>query len=153
MTAGELRELVRDVLAEAEKRVAEAKVAYVTEAGQRPPDLPAEERVVGELTVDEMRALLREVLEEERRRDYYIDDEGTLVFFSEEAYAEYVDKQKGKLPSEVNAYFFDKQGYKCFYSDWVPTPEKARELEEARNEPTVPAEVVWQELRDLGVDI
>ncbi len=126
MTVGEFRELVRDVLTEAEKRVAEA--------APRPPDVPAGERVVGELTVDEMRALLREVLEEERRRDYYIDDEGTLVFFSEEAYAEYVDKQKGKLPSEVNAYFFDEQGYKCFYSDWVPTPEKARELEEARRE-------------------
>lgn len=35
----------------------------------------------------------------------YNDNEGYLVFSSERAYAEYLDKQKGKLPGEVQAYF------------------------------------------------
>jgi hypothetical protein len=153
ITVGELKELVREAVVEAGKQIAEARVAYTAEVEQRRPDLLAEDRSVGSMTVGELRALLREILEEERRRDYYIDEEGRLVFFSEEAYADYLDKQEGKLPSEVPARFIDEGGWRCFYSDWEPTPEKARELDEAGTEPTVPAEVVWQELRDLGVDI
>ena len=88
---------------------------------------------VDTMTVGDLRELIREVLREERRKEYYIDKEGYLVFLSEEAYADYLDKQ-GKLPSEVRAYFIDEQGYKAFYSDWEPTPEYAKELEEARRE-------------------
>jgi len=106
---------------------------------------------VGIITVGDLRELVREVTREERR--YYIDDDGYLVFLSEDAYADYLDKQEGKLPSEVRAYFMDEQGYKAFYSDWVPTPEYAKELDEARKEPTVDAEEVWEDLRKLGVDI
>ncbi len=106
---------------------------------------------VGTITVGDLRELVREVTREERR--YYIDDDGYLVFLSEDAYADYLDKQEGKLPSEVRAYFMDEQGYKAFYSDWVPTPEYAKELDEARKEPTVDAEEVWEDLRKLGVDI
>ena len=87
---------------------------------------------VGTMTVGDLRELLREVTREERR--YYIDDDGYLIFLSEDAYADYLDKQEGKLPSEVRAYFIDEQGYKAFYSNWVPTPEYARELDEARRE-------------------
>jgi len=65
----------------------------------------------------------------------------------------WTSRRAGKLPSEVRAYFIDEQGYKAFYSDWVPTPEYARELEEARKESTVDAEEVWEDLRKLGVDI
>ena len=106
---------------------------------------------VGTITVGDLRELVREVTREERR--YYIDDDGYLVFLSEDAYADYLDKQEGKLPSEVRAYFIDEQGYKALYSDWVPTPEYAKELDEARKEPTVDAEEVWEDLRKLGVDI
>ncbi len=106
---------------------------------------------VGTITVGDLKELMREVVREEQC--YYIDEEGYLVFFSEDAYADYLDKQEGKLPSEVRAYFIDEQGYKAFYSDWVPTPEYARELEEARKESTVDAEEVWEDLRKLGVDI
>jgi hypothetical protein len=134
MTVGEFKELVKEEMAEAEKQIAEAGVAYVADVEQQRPDLPAEDRPVGDMTAGELRALIREVLEEERRRDYYIDKEGNLVFFSEKAYAEYLDKQEGKLPGEVNAYFFDEQGWRCFYSDWEPTPEKAKELDEARRQ-------------------
>ncbi|TEU21976.1 MAG: hypothetical protein E3J21_01005 [Anaerolineales bacterium] len=134
MTVGEFKELLKEEMAEAERQFAEAKVAYAADVEQQRPDLPAEDRSVGDMTVGELRALIREILEEERRRDYYIDEEGSLVFFSEEAYADYLDKQEGKLPSEVNAYFFDEQGWRCSYSDWEPTPEKARELDEARRQ-------------------
>lgn len=153
MTVGEFRELVKEEVAEAKRQIAEARVAYVADVEQQQPDLLAEDRAVGDMTVSELRTLVKEILEEERRRDYYIDEAGSLVFFSEDAYADYLDKQEGKLPSEVNAYFFDEQGWRCFYSDWEPTPEKAGELDEVKNEPTVPAEVVRQELRGLGVDI
>ncbi len=87
---------------------------------------------LGTITVGDLKALTRDVLREER--GYYIDEEGYLVFLNEDVYADYLDKQEGKLPSEVRAYFIDEQGYKAFYSDWVPTPEYARELEEARRE-------------------
>ena len=134
MTVGEFKKLVKEAAAEARKQIAEAKVAYAADVEQQRPDLPAEDRSVGDMTVGGLRALIREVLEEEWRRDYYLDEEGSLVFFSEEAYADYFDKQEGKLPSEVNAYFFDEQGWRCSYSDWEPTPEKARELDEARRQ-------------------
>lgn len=153
MTVGEFKELLKEEMAEAERQFAEAGVAYAADVEQQRPDLPPEDRSLGDMTVGELKELIREVLEEERRRDYYIDEEGSLVFFSEEAYADYLDKQEGKLPSEVPARFIDEGGWRCFYSDWEPTPEKARALDEAGTEPTVPAEVVWQELRDLGVDI
>jgi hypothetical protein len=134
MAVGEFKELMGEEIAGAERQIAEAGVAYAADVEQQRPDLPAMDRSVGEMTVGELRALIRAVLEEERSRDYYIDEEGSLVFFSEEAYASYLDKQEGKLPSEVNAYFFDEQGWRCFYSDWEPTPEKARELDEARRQ-------------------
>ncbi len=57
-----------------------------------------------------------------------------MVFFSEEAYAEYLDKQEGKLPSEVPARFIDEGSWRCFYSDYEPTPEKAKELDKARKQ-------------------
>jgi hypothetical protein len=90
------------------------------------------DKPIGVLTVGELKELIRDVLREER--SYYIDDEGCLVFLSEEAYADYLEKQGGKLPSEVRAYFIDEQGYKAFYSDWEPPPEYAKELDEARRE-------------------
>lgn len=105
------------------------------------------------LTVGDLKTILKELIEEIRRQDVYIDQEGYLVFANEEAYANYLDKQEGKLPSEVRAYFIDEQGYKAFYSDWVPTPEYEKELEEIRKEPTIEAEVVWRRLRKLGVDV
>jgi hypothetical protein len=134
MTVGEFKELVKEEMAKAERQIAEARVAYVADVEQQRPDLPAEDRSVGDVTVGELRALLRKVLEEERHKDYYIDEEGRLVFFSEEAYADCLDKQEGKLPSEVNAYFFDEQGFKAVYCDYEPTPEKAKELDEARKQ-------------------
>lgn len=86
------------------------------------------ERLVSSLTVGELLELVRELLRKEQ--EYYLDEEGYLVFNEEEAYAAYLEKQGGKFPSEVKAYFIDEQGYKCYYSDWELIPERAEELKE-----------------------
>jgi hypothetical protein len=80
--------------------------------------------------VETFREVIYEVIREER--EHYIDDEGYLVFSSERTYTEYLDKQKGKLPSEVQAYFIDEHGLRIVYSDYEPTPEKAGELADTR---------------------
>ncbi len=97
-----------------------------------------------------VRSVVHQVLREEIQT-VCLDSQGTLIFPNEAEYAVYLDRQKGKLPSEVNAIFIDEQGFRVRYSDYVPTPKKARELDKARREPTVPAEVVWKELEKLGV--
>ena len=88
------------------------------------------DKPVASVTLRELIETFREVIREER--EHYIDDEGYLVFSSEGAYVEYLDKQKDKLPSEVRACFIDEHGLKVVYSDYQPTPEKARELAQTR---------------------
>jgi hypothetical protein len=88
------------------------------------------DKPITSVTLRQLIETFREVIREER--EHYIDDEGYLVFSSERAYAEYLEKQKGKLPSEVQAYFIDEHGLKVVYSDYEPTPQKARELAETR---------------------
>lgn len=89
------------------------------------------DKPVASVTLRELIETFREVIREER--EHYIDDEGYLVFSSERAYAKYLENQKGKLPSEVQAYFVDEHGLKVVYSDYEPTPEKAKELAETRD--------------------
>lgn len=81
-----------------------------------------------------------------------VDPRGYLIFPNEKEYAAYLKTQTGKLPSEIKAYFIDPQGFRMHYSDYEPTPKKARELAKRKNEPTVPGEVVWEELRELGIE-
>lgn len=103
--------------------------------------------------IETFREVIHEVVREER--EHYIDDEGYLVFSSESAYAEYLDKQKGKLPSEVQAYFIDEHGLKVVYSDYEPTPEKTRELAESRKriaEGTARLYNLEEVARELGLD-
>ena len=92
------------------------------------------DKPVASITLRELIETFREVIHEVIReeQEYYIDDEGYLVFSSERAYTEYLDKQKDKLPSEVQACFLDEHGLRVVYSDYEPTPEKARELAAAR---------------------
>jgi uncharacterized protein with NAD-binding domain and iron-sulfur cluster len=93
-----------------------------------------ERRRVSELTVEDLQALIeslmREVLRdyEIRRREYFIDEEGYLCFYDEQAYAEYLEKQ-GNLPSEVKACFIE-DGVKIVYSDEELLPETLAKLEE-----------------------
>lgn len=97
----------------------------------------------------------REFVERISRDDYrcaaYFDEEGCLVFHSEETYARYVEST-GKRPGEVNAIWIDEHGFRNRHSDYQLRPETEKELDEIRKEPHVPAEVVWRELQELGVD-
>ncbi len=71
------------------------------------------EQPVNSLTTIELRELIREVIREEQ--EYYLDEDGYLVFAHEAAYSAYLDKQEGRLPSQVKARFIDEQGYMASY--------------------------------------
>ncbi len=109
------------------------------------------DRPITSVTLRELIDTFRQVIHEER--EYYIDGDGWLAFPNERAYNDYLGKQKGRLPSQVSAYYVNEHGLKVVYSDYEPTPEKARQLAEARRQRSIPAEVVWKELRELGVDL
>lgn len=110
---------------ESKAQVSESTAAYTAALLDRP---------VGEITVRHLRELIREIVREEWRRPLYVDSEGYLVFPDEGAYVAYLDAHPDRYPSEVRAYYLDEHGFKIRYSDWEPTPEKARELEEARRQ-------------------
>lgn len=110
-----------------------------------------ERRKVSEMTVDELKELIRQILREELKSMCTVDENGNLVFWSEEAYARYV-ALTGKKPSKVKAYWVE-EGMKFRYSDDEVTPELAKELDEAKKEPLIPAEEVLAELRKLGVSV
>ena len=110
-------------------------------------------RSIRDMTAEQLKELVKEAIREEHQQAYFIDEEGYIVFRSEKAYTEYLDKQPDKLPSEVRAFFIDEQGYKASYSDFVPIAKKASELKKAKKEPTIEAEQVWQQLRKLGVKV
>jgi len=67
-----------------------------------------------------------------RPRKYFIDDEGWLCFRSEQAYAEYLDKQE-RPSTQVKACFI-KDGVKIVYSDEEPLPEISFQLEKIHHE-------------------
>ena len=92
---------------------------------------------LGSITVGDLKELMQEWVAkaiEKHLRDYYLDEEGYLVFANEAAYANYIARRQDTLPSEVRAYYIDEQGYKAYYSDWVPTIEYSRELIEIEQE-------------------
>ena len=109
------------------------------------------------ITIRDLQALIEDKIEEAlrtyevRRRDYLIDDEGYLCFSSEEAYAEYLDKQ-GRRPSEVRAYYTE-HGMKMGYSDYDLSPKWSAELEKVHQEIETGAPLIGHdELRKrLGV--
>jgi len=92
------------------------------------------DRLVGEITVRQLRQIIREVIREEQRVAVSLDAEGYLVFPNEASYAAYLDTQPGRDPSQIRAYFIDEHGLKARYSDWVPASEKVRDIEEARRQ-------------------
>lgn len=100
-----------------------------------------DERLVSELTVDELVELIRQVVREEQAnlatRDYFIDEDGRLAFQTEATYAAYLAKQAGRQPAEVNAYYLDARGRKAMYQ----APLTSGEGEElARPAPRQPSE-------------
>jgi len=99
-----------------------------------------------------MRVVAREVLREEIH-SVHVDSRGYVVLPNEEEYAAYLKTQPDKLPSEIKALFIDPQGFRVHYSDYEPTPKKARELRERKRGRTVPHEIVRERLRALGVKV
>ena len=97
------------------------------------------------------RTAVREALREEIT-SVRLDPRGYLIFPNEQEYAAYLKTQPDKLPSEVKAYFIDPRGFRVHYSDYELKPKKARELAKRKNELTVASEIVWEELRKLGVE-
>ena len=59
------------------------------------------EQPVSSLTVGDLLKLFRRALREERQYECHVDEEGYLVFASEEAYADYLKQQEGKLHSQA----------------------------------------------------
>lgn len=109
-------------------------------------------KTIAELTVEELARLIRQIVHEELKGVCTIDEKGYIVFRDEESYARYV-QLVGKKPSRIKAYWVDEHGLKARYSDDEVTPQLERELEQARHEPTVPANVVLEELRKRGVKV
>src|SRR5574341_1664119 len=105
----------------------------------------AKELTAGDLK-EIVRSAVREVLREEIT-SVRLDSRGYLIFPNEAEYAAYLETQKDKLPSEAKALFIDEQGFRVRYSDYEPTPKKARELDAARRERTVPDTVVRDDLQ------
>jgi hypothetical protein len=103
-------------------------------------------RRVSDLTVAELRGIIREIVREEQRPLVDVDDEGYLVFRDEASYVAYLDAHSDKYPSELRAYFINPHGFKVHFSDYELTPEKVKELEEIQREPTVDGETVFREL-------
>jgi hypothetical protein len=76
--------------------------------------------------------LIREIVRQEQRPSYYIDESGHKVFFNEYAYSRFVESHPDKLPSELNASFIDAQGFRCHYSDYELKPAVASRLHRSR---------------------
>jgi hypothetical protein len=89
-------------------------------------------KTVAEMSVEELKELIRQVIAEQR--EYFLDEDGWLVFTSEEAYARYLSQHPDKMPSELKACFIDENGVKAYYSDYELTEEGLRRVEEGRKQ-------------------
>ncbi|NCO34879.1 MAG: hypothetical protein AUJ92_21840 [Armatimonadetes bacterium CG2_30_59_28] len=76
----------------------------------------------------------------------YLDEQGCLVFHSEETYARYVESI-GKRPGELNAIWVDEHGLHFRYSDDVLTSQEIAELEEAKRDLVAGKGAPWSQLR------
>jgi hypothetical protein len=108
-------------------------------------------RTVAEMSVEELKELIRQVIAEQR--EYFLDEDGWLVFTSEEAYARYLACHPDKMPSELKACFIDENGVKAYYSDYELTEEGLKRLEEARKDLEAGSTYSWAEVkRALGME-
>ena len=105
------------------------------------------DRHIGDLTLEELRDIVRQVVREEALLRCRIGRDGSLIFLYEEDYAAYLAKQEGKLPSEVNACFIDEQGFTVSYADEVPTAGTRRRIERAKREIAVGKGLSLEEVR------
>lgn len=113
-------------------------------------------RSVIQLTANDLKEVVQAAVHEALREEIasvHVDSRGYIIFPNEEEYAAYLKTQPDKLPSEIKALFIDSQGFRVHYSDYEPTPKKARELRRRKTEGTVPHEIVRERLRALGVKV
>jgi hypothetical protein len=108
-------------------------------------------KTVAEMSVEELKELIRQVIAEQR--EYFLDEDGWLVFTSEEAYARYLARHPDKMPSELKACFIDENGVKAYYSDYELTEEGLKRLEKARKDLESGRTYSWAEVkRALGME-
>jgi len=97
--------------------------------------------------------ILREVVRQEQRPSYYIDESGHKVFFNEYAYSRFVESHSDKLPGELNASFIDAQGFRCHYSDDELKPSMTSRLRRASPARTTSSDELKKRLKKMGVQI
>ena len=95
--------------------------------------------------------ILREVVRQEQRPSYYLDELGHKVFFNEYAYSRFVESQPDKLPGELNASFIDAQGFRCHYSDYELKPSVTSRLRRSSGGKTIASAELKKRLRKLEV--
>lgn len=110
-------------------------------------------RTIVKLTESELRNFIYCAVKDALRRQCYVGDDGWLVFESEEAWAEYLDKLGVEYPSEVNACFIDEHPLKVYWSDHELKPHKRKRIERAERNASIPADEVKARLRELWVDV
>lgn len=92
------------------------------------------DRPLSDMTLSELRDIIRDVIREEGFSRWRIDKDGNIVFLFEEDYEKYLTEQKDKLPGEVKAYFIDEQGFTVRYADEIPSTRTRRRIEKAKQE-------------------
>jgi hypothetical protein len=97
--------------------------------------------------------ILREVVRQEQRPSYYVDEAGHKVFFNEYAYSRFVESHSDKLPSELNASFIDAQGLRCHYSDYELKPSMNSRLRRASSVKTTSSAELKKRLKKMGVAV
>jgi hypothetical protein len=116
---------------------------------------------VSQLNVADLKNLIREIFEElireivrqEQRPSYYLDESGHKVFFNEYAYSRFVESHPDKLPSELDASFIDAQGFRCHYSDYELKPLVASRLRRSSRSKAITSTELKKRLRKMGVPI
>jgi hypothetical protein len=97
--------------------------------------------------------LLRDIVRQEQRPSYYLDESGHKVFFNEYAYSRFVESQSSKLPSELNASFVDAQGFRCHYSDYELKPSVASRLRRSSRVKPMTSTKLKKRLKKMGVPV
>jgi hypothetical protein len=116
---------------------------------------------IGQLNVRDLKNLIRETFEElvreivrqEQRPSYYLDESGHKVFFNEYAYSRFVESHPNKLPSKLNASFIDAQGFRCHYSDYELKPSVASRLRQSSRGKAITSTDLKKRLMKMGVKI
>lgn len=96
---------------------------------------------------------LREIVRQEQRPSYYVDETGHKVFFNEYAYSRFIESHSDKLPSELEASFIDAQGFRCHYSDYELKPVLTSRLRRASPVKTTSSDDLKKRLKKMGVSI